>query len=200
MMKTTLPGWFLLAALLAPAAQAQFSPSPAGATLHKVKRGGDTKIQAENGSFDPLTRTIVYVGHVHIDNPDLNLRCAKMTSYSPSGDGHPNRIVAESSAAQPLVSIDMLDDKGQTNHVTGKLAVYEYKVTNGVTNETVTVTGDPHLDTSMMYGTADKLVWDRMTGRMSASNPDFTTKDRANGLLNGTNAPPAAPTNTPPTP
>ncbi len=48
-----------------------------------------------------------------------------------------NHIVAETN-----VVIDATDDKGQKMHATGEKTVYVFAVQNGVTNETVTLTGN----------------------------------------------------------
>lgn len=154
-----------------------------------VARGGNTTILADHGEFELLGHRMVYTGHVHINDPDMKLQCAKITATMPPGSGHPNRIVAESSEAEPIVSIDLLDDHGETNHVTGHLAVYEYTLTAGATNETVTVTGDPHINTPAFQGTADELKWNRATGHMSASNPNFTATGQFDSVLAHTNAP-----------
>ena len=156
-----------------------------------VARGGDTTIHADHGEFDLLGRRMVYTGHVHINDPDMKLQCAKITATMPAGSGHPNRIVAESSEAEPWVLIDVLDDHGETNHVTGHLAVYEYVIKGGATNETVTVTGDPHINTPSFQGTADELKWNRATGHMSAANPNFTATGQFDSVLAHTNAPPS---------
>ena len=154
-----------------------------------VARGGNTTILADHGEFELLGRRMVYTGHVHINDPDMKLQCAKITATMPSGSGHPNRIVAESTEAEPIVSNDVLDDHGETNHVTGHLAVYEYTLIGGTTNETVTVTGDPHINTPSFQGTADELKWNRATGHMSASNPNFTATGQFDSVLAHTNAP-----------
>ena len=190
----------LASAPLLPAAEPAVSPSADTASpsasaptvkakTPKVKRGGDTKIQADHGEYDFVGRTVVYTGHVHIDNPDMRLYCAKITSYSPAGSGHPDRIVAECNTVETNVVIDMLDDQGETNHVTGHLAVYEYHIVNGATNETVTVTGDPHISSPKMFGTADRLQWNRTTGHMSADNPNFTSREELDQMMAHTNTP-----------
>ena len=154
-----------------------------------VTRGGDTTIHAEHGEFDLVGHRMVYTGHVRINDPDMKLQCAKITAYLPPGSGHPSRIVAESTETEPIVHIDLLDDHGETNHITGHLAVYEYTLSGGATNETVTVTGEPHIDTPSFQGTADELKWNRATGHMSASNPNFTATGQFDSVLAHTNAP-----------
>ena len=154
----------------------------------KGRRSGNSVIHSEHCDFDLVKRVFVYTGHVFIDDPDMKLQCAKITATMPAGSGHPNRIVAENSVVQTNVVIDLLDDHGGTNHVTGHLAVYEFAVAGGVTNETVTVTGDPHIAATEFTGTADELKWDRATGHMAAKNPNFISTSRLDSVLAPTNA------------
>jgi len=190
----------LLATVTGLAALAQANP-PAAAKPHKdILRGGTNTITSDHFDMDTEGHKIVmiYTGHVHIDSADMHLACAKITSYpAASGGSHPERIVAEAGETQTNVVIDLVDDKGELNHVTGQLAVYEYKVAAGATNETVTVTGHPYIDTPMMFGPADVMVWNRATGHMSAKNPLFTSKQDIDAMMSHTNNPARATTNPP---
>ena len=56
----------------------------------------------------------------------------------PQNGEHVTNIVAKTN-----VVIDFTDEKGQKSHATGRKGVYFYHVENGVTNETVTLTGTP---------------------------------------------------------
>ena len=182
------PGWLILILSVAVASLtvlAQTNPL----AKKPVARGGDSTIHADHFEFDLLGHRMVYTGHVHINDPDMKLQCAKITATMPPGSGHPDRIVAESSEAEPIVYIDLLDERGETNHITGHLAVYEYALKGGKTNETVTVTGDPHINTPSFRGTADELKWNRATGHMSASNPNFISNGQFDSVLAHTNPP-----------
>ncbi len=56
--------------------------------------------------------------------------------------------------------------KGQTNHATGDKAVYVYSEQGGVTNETVTLTGNPQMENAQSTLTGDPIVWDRACRRI----------------------------------
>src|SRR5204863_7827806 len=61
-----------------------------------------------------------------------------LTVTIPMAGGHPESMVAETG-----VFISALDDRGRTNTARGDKAIYAYKVTNGTTNETLVLTGNP---------------------------------------------------------
>ena len=46
-------------------------------------------------------------------------------------------------------------------HATGDKAVYDYDVQDGVTNETVTLTGNPQVENAQGRMTGDPIIWDR---------------------------------------
>jgi hypothetical protein len=76
----------------------------------------------------------------------------------PPAGGRPNHIVAETN-----VVIDFTDTKGQTNHATGDKAVYVYSEQGGVTNKTVTLTGNPQpqLENAQGLQVSDVIIWSR---------------------------------------
>ena len=97
-----------------------------------------TPINAESADFDLTGHQAIYHRHVRVDDPQMKLTCEQLVADMPPAGGHPNHIVAETN-----VVIDFTDEKGQTNHATGDKAVYVYSEQSGVTNETVTLTGNP---------------------------------------------------------
>ena len=117
-----------------------------------------THIDSDSADFDGNGHTVTYCGHVRVSDPAMNLTCARLVADLPEAGGRPSRIVAETN-----VVIDSTDSKGQTTHVTGDQAVYIYNVQNGVTNETVTLTGNPQPQVENAQGTmmADVIAWDR---------------------------------------
>ena len=117
-----------------------------------------TQIYADGAFFDGNGRTVTYDGNVRVNNSDTKLSCARLVADLPESGGRPTQIVAETN-----VVIDSTDNKGQTTHVTGDKAVYIYNVQNGVTNETVTLTGNPQPQVENAQGTmmADVIAWDR---------------------------------------
>ena len=93
--------------------------------------------------------------------------------------------------------IDFTDTKGQTNHATGDKAVYIYSVQNGVTNETVTLTGNPQMVNAQGTQTGDVIIWDRASNKIHFDNPHMVFRQNLNSVSAETNPPPAT-TNIPP--
>jgi lipopolysaccharide export system protein LptA len=168
--------------------------SPAGATTHSPDATrpprAPTRIDSDNSAdFDLNGHQAIYRGHVRVDDPQMKLTCAQLTTDLPQAGERPNHIVAETN-----VVIDFTDDKGQTNHATGDKAVYIYNVQNGVTNETVTLTGNPQPQVENAQGTqtGDVIVWDRANNKIHFDNPHMIFRQNLNGATADTNPPPAA--------
>lgn len=164
-------------------------PKPRPATIIEAAGPAD---------FDLSRHRVIYHDHVRVDDPAMKLTCERLTADLPDSGGRMTNIVAETN-----VVIDFTDDKGQTNHVTGEKAVYAYDVQNGVTNETVTLTGQPELDNAQGKATGDVIVWNRTSNHLNISNPKMVFRQNLNGAAAGTNSPPAtnrpaADTNFPP--
>ena len=120
-----------------------------------------TRIDSDNSAdFDLNGHQAIFRGHVRVDDPEMKLTCALLVADVPQAGGHPNHIVAETN-----VVIDFTDAKGQTNHATGDKAVYIYNVQNGVTNETVTLTGNPQMENAQGTQTGDVIIWDRANNK-----------------------------------
>jgi len=165
---------------------------------------GPTLISSDRGDFDLAGHEATYLGNVRVDDPQMKLTCEQLIADVPQTGGHVNHIVATTN-----VVIDFLDNKGRTNHATGDKAVYVYSEQGGVTNETVTLTGNPQMESSdgnTLNG--DVIVWDRQNNHLSASNQRMKFHQNLNGAAAGTNAPApaaasapaAAATNVPPEP
>jgi lipopolysaccharide transport protein LptA len=166
-----------------------------GGTLPTAR--GPTLISSASADFDLAGHEATYHGHVHVDDPQMNLVCEKLVADVPEAGGHVNHIVAETN-----VVIDFTDTKGQTNHATSDKAVYIYEEQGGATNETVTLTGNPQIENAKGTLTGDVIVWDRLNNHMSASNQRMVFRQNFSGLMSDTNPPPAASppatTNSPP--
>jgi len=131
----------------------------------------------------------IYRGHVRVDDPQMKLTCAQLTTDLPQAGGRPNHIVAETN-----VVIDFTDDKGQTNHATSDKAVYLYNVQNGVTNETVTLTGNPQPQVENAQGTqaGDVIVWSRENTNSHVrfiGNYHMVSYQKPGEVMMGTNSP-----------
>ena len=152
-------------------------------------------IYADSADFDLNGHEAIYRGHVRVDDPAMKLTCALLVADVPQAGGHPNRIVAETN-----VVIDFTDTKGQTNHATGDKAVYIYNVQNGVTNETITLTGNPQMENAQGTQAGDVIIWDRASNKIHFDNPHMIFRQNLNGTSADTNPPVTAikTTNSPP--
>jgi lipopolysaccharide export system protein LptA len=152
-----------------------------------------TRIDSDSADFDLNGHQAIYRGHVRVDDPEMKLTCALLVADVPPAGGRPNRIVAETN-----VVIDFTDARGQTNHTTSDKAVYIYNVQNGVTNEMVTLTGNPQprMENAQGIQVGDVIIWDRANNKIHFDNPHMISPQNPNGTTADTNS--AAVTNPPP--
>ncbi len=146
----------------------------------------ETLIEADGpADFDLTGRRVIYHDNVRVDAPNMKLRCEWLAADLPQNGGHVTNIVAETN-----VVIDAADDKGQKMHATSDKAVYVYNVQNGVTNETVTLTGEPaHLETAKASVAGNTIIWDRTRDLLSVpTNPKTVFRENFNGSVGGTNS------------
>src|ERR1017187_9205612 len=149
-----------------------------------------TDIYSDSSDFDWLGHTATNRGNVRVIAPDMKLTCALLIAdiadLPPSG-WHLSRIVAETN-----VVLDAKDSKGQPIHVTGDRAVYIYSVENGVTNDTVTLTGNPQPQVENAQGTiaADVIVWDRAGNIYHGYGNYHMVPHQDLGVMTNTNSPP----------
>jgi lipopolysaccharide export system protein LptA len=115
-------------------------------------------IHADSADFDLNGHQVIYHRQVRVDDTQMKLTCEQLVADIPPAGGRPNHIVAETN-----VVIDFTDTKGQTNHATGDKAVYTYQEQGGVTNETLTLTGNPQPQVENAQGlqAGDVIVWNR---------------------------------------
>ncbi|MGA2802003.1 MAG: LptA/OstA family protein [Verrucomicrobiota bacterium] len=151
-----------------------------------------TRIESDSVDFDLTAHRAIYHGHVRVEDPEMKLNCEWLTADLPQEGGRINHIVAETN-----VVADFTDEKGQTMHATGDKAVYVYDMQNGVTNETVTLTGNPELENSQGKSTGDVIVWNRARNHLDITNPKIVFRQNINGAMAGTNSP-VVETNLPP--
>ena len=123
-----------------------------------------TDIYADGrATFDGIGHTATYRDNVCVSNAEIKLTCALLVANLPVSGGRLNHIVAETN-----VVIDAKDDEGHPIHATSDKTVYDYNVQNGVTNITVTLTGNPQPQVITRQGTfvstnwADVIIWDRV--------------------------------------
>jgi lipopolysaccharide export system protein LptA len=176
--------------------------SPASATTNSPAvpppPHAPTQIYSDSADFDLNGHQAVHRGHVRVDDPEMKLTCSQLVADVPPAGGHPNHIVAETN-----VVIDFTDTKGQTNHATSNKAVYIYNVQDGVTNETVTLTGgnpQPQMENALGTQAGDVIIWNRAntnTHIRILGNYHMISHQNLNGATADTNSPPAK-TNFPP--
>ena len=142
-----------------------------------------TTINSDSADFDMNGRRMEYVGHVVLVDPQMHLLCDRLVVELPKEGQHPNRISAES--VETNVVMD-LKQNGQTYHVTCTNAVYSFSVVNAVTNELVTLTGDPVAQSGENVMRGDKIVWNRATGHFQTYNYQGTFQASPDGKQ-GTN-------------
>jgi lipopolysaccharide export system protein LptA len=149
---------------------------------------GLTHITAQSGDFDlagqDASYRAVYRGHVRVDDPQMKLTCEQLVADVPQASGRPNRIVAETN-----VVIDFTDEKGQTNHATGDKAVYVYSESGGVTNETITLTGNPQMENARGTQAGDVIVLDRANNKVHIDNPNMISRQNLTSMPASTNPP-----------
>ncbi len=143
-----------------------------------------TEINSDAAEFDLNARQAVYHGHVVVNDPQMKLQCERLVVFLPQADERLNHI-----EAQTNVVIDFSDNHGATARATGSLAVYRYLVQNGATNETVTLTGNPQVESVQGILTGDQVIWDRGNNRLRATEPHMIFRKDLNQSI-GTNAAP----------
>ena len=182
---------------------AQTNPNPAAdipaaavtntpAALPKPPRG-PTVIRSDTWSISQTSHEMIYQGHVHVDDPDMKLISEWLAANLPEGGGHVSQIVAATN-----VVIDFADEKGRTNHATCDQAVYAYEVKGGVTNETVTLTGNAKVENAQGWLTGEPIWFDKANNSLHAhaNNPTMILRQNFNGAPADTNPPPATLTGT----
>jgi len=152
---------------------------------------GPTLISSESADFDLAGHEATYRGHVRVDDPQMKLACEQLVADVPQAGGHVNHLVAETN-----VVIDFADNKGQTNHATGDKAVYVYREQDSVTNESVTLTGNPQPQVEDAQGVqvGDVITWDRVNTNIHVritGNYHMIFHEKPREAATGANLPPA---------
>lgn len=143
-----------------------------------------TEINSDAAEFDLNAHQAVYHGHVVVNDPQMKLQCERLVVFMPQSGERLNHV-----EAQTNVVIDFSDNHGATARATGSLAVYRYLVLAGVTNEAVTLTGSPQVESRDAIMTGDQIIWDRAGNRLRATEQHIIFKKSLNEGI-GTNAVP----------
>jgi lipopolysaccharide export system protein LptA len=164
----------------------------------------ELKIDSDSFYFDGITNQMLYLGHVFvIYNEKDTLNCERLTVDLPADRGNPTNIVAETN-----VVVDVLDEKGQTNHITADMAVYSYQLLNpstnvvkGITNVIYAVTNEiiqfsggnqlPKLERPGASLVSDVILYDLITRKAHGVGPHTEMKFKQTSRPgNSTNASP----------
>jgi lipopolysaccharide export system protein LptA len=152
---------------------------PANAPAAKARPQPPTEIDSDAADFDLNLHQAIYRGHVLVVDPKVRLTCEWMLVNLPQGGEHLNHVLAMTN-----VVVDFTNKKGEKYHVTSAKAVYDYKVVNAVTNETVTFTGKPVVETANSTIYSEPMVWDRARNHFIFTAPKMISK-----AAGGTNGP-----------
>jgi lipopolysaccharide export system protein LptA len=119
--------------------------------------------------MDLNNRWITYQDRVCVIDRQMVMTCEWLMANLPQPGEHITNIVAQTNVVG-----DFVDDKNQKWHVTGDKGVYAYHVQNGVTNETITLTGNPpEIEegpaTNTMTG--DAIIYNLITKKVRIENP-----------------------------
>jgi lipopolysaccharide export system protein LptA len=157
------------------------SPPPAKPPeLFKAPRGPLIIESDGPADFSLNGHWVNYRDNVRATDSQMKLTCEWLEANLPlqSSERFTNIV------ARTNVVIDFTDNNGQKSRGTGDKAVYFYHVDNGVTNETVTLYGNPpKLQRGQSIMTADTIIWDRITGDVR------TTGNFRGYFVQDTNAP-----------
>lgn len=164
---------------------------PTAATNSPAKPPRFVHIQSEGPAvLDFDNHWVTYSDNVCVTNEQMKLTCewikAEFTATE-DGTGQPTNIVAETN-----VVIDFTNEKGRQGRAIGTNALYVFQVHNGLTNETVTLTGDPP---EILEGPnytnrtiTKEIVYDLITRKVTFLSPSgtyYSTNSPANSKSQG---------------
>lgn len=189
--------WFLFAVVLAGAARAQTNlpvpelpvmtnARPALAATNAPAVRPPTEIFSDTADFDLKNRIGVYRGHVRVTDPQMQMTCDLLTALVSTNGGRPESIIASGN-----VKVEGLDDRGRSVRLTCDKAVNLYQATSTATNDTITLTGNVHVDSALFKGTGDPIIWDRVSDTIHVENQDMQIQPEIKKA--GTNLPPVNP-------
>lgn len=159
--------------------------APASATSTNAAAKALTEITSDTADFDLNARQAVYHGHVRVTDPQVQMTCGELTVNLPKSGERLSRVVAETN-----VVINFQDEKGQKYHVTAAKAVYDYHVAGDTTNETVTFTGNPRVETAQSIIESEPMIWNRTENKFQFVNPRMISTENFKPMT-GTNSGPA---------
>ena len=132
---------------------------------------GPTLINADALEFNLDSRSAVYSGNVKVTDTQMQLTCQLLTARFMTND---SRLEIESIIAETNVVVDAIDWDGGTNHATADKLVYSYSVVDGVTNQTLELTGNAVLTNWRGELKGDPIFVDLVKGKFFAGKAQTT--------------------------
>jgi lipopolysaccharide transport protein LptA len=130
-------------------------------------RGPITIQTAGPAVFDWNGHWATYSDDVRVTNGEMTLTCEWLKTNLPQNGEQVTNIIAETN-----VVINFINKDGQPTQGTGTNAVYSFHVQSGVTNETITLTGNPpRIQQGQNYMTSSNIVYDLVTGLVHFNGP-----------------------------
>ncbi len=171
-------------------------PAATNSSAQSKQMQGPIRIDSTGpADFDLNNHWVTYSDHVIVTNAQFKMTCEWLMANMPQNGEHLTNIVAKTN-----VVVDFTDEKGQKSHATGHKGVYFYHAENGVTNETITLTGTPgqkpKLDQAQGTLSGDSIIWNLITRHLTIEGSPEGIGFMDSKSLTGTNSP-AAMTNVP---
>ncbi len=137
-----------------------------------------TEINSRAAQFYMKSNVFVYVGDVHVDNPQMQLWCERLTLEAPKLE-HGEKF--NRGTAETNVVIDFVTGTAPnltTNHAVSDKAVYTSIITNILplpaqlwqTSSIVVLTGNPVVTNNQGVTRMDPIIWDRIADVISSTN------------------------------
>ena len=124
---------------------------------------GPTLIDADRLEFKLESLDLVYTGNVRVNDPQIQLTCELLTArFRTNG----SQVEIANIVAETNVVIDAIDWEGRTNHATADKLVYTYAVVDGVTNQTIELTGNPKLTNPRGVLESKVIIADLVKGKV----------------------------------
>jgi lipopolysaccharide export system protein LptA len=117
----------------------------------------ESKSNAPNNLLD-------YLEHVRVSSPEMKASAEFLTAEVPKGGAdQTNRVTI---TTKTNVVIDFQSDNGDPIHATGEQAVYTSDSRDGITNKFIDLTGNPRIELTNGWMTAERFLFDQTTGKL----------------------------------
>lgn len=133
----------------------------------------ETHILSDLLEFELESLNAVYTGNVKVYDPQMQLTCELLTARFRTNNG---QVEVTGIIAETNVVIDAVDWEGRTNHATADKLVYSYSVVDGITNQTLELSGNAWLTNYTLKAgmSAEPIIVDLVKSKVSAGRPKMT--------------------------